>query len=71
EQMFRLAAAHTDHPCLYVKSRPEIRSHGYGKLNKNELIACGGGNIVTTFTSLFISMVNVIKKFKVVFGGIK
>lgn len=33
EQMFRLAAAHTDHPCLYVKSRPEIRSHGYGKLN--------------------------------------
>ena len=32
-----------------------------GKLNKNELIACGGGNIVTTFTSLFISMVNVIK----------
>ena len=42
-----------------------------GRLNKNELIACGGGNIVTTFTSLFISMVNVIKKFKVVFGGIK
>lgn len=42
-----------------------------GKLSKNELIACVGGNIVTTFTRLFISMVNVIKKFKVVFGGIK
>lgn len=42
-----------------------------GRLNKNELIACSGGNIITTFTSLFISMVNVLKKFKVVFGGIK
>lgn len=41
------------------------------KLNKNELLACDGGNVITTFTSLFISMINVVKKFKVVFGGIR
>lgn len=45
EQMFRLAAAHTDHPCLYVKSRPEIRSHGYGKLN----VEIYGGPILNTW----------------------
>jgi len=41
------------------------------KLNKNELLNCSGGNIVTTFTNLFVSMINVVKKFKVVFGGIR
>ena len=45
EQMFRLAAAHTDHPCLYVKSRPEIRSHGYEKLN----VEIYGGPILNTW----------------------
>lgn len=45
EQMFRLAAAHTDHPCLYVKSRPEISSHGYGKLN----VEIYGGPILNTW----------------------
>lgn len=41
------------------------------KLNKNELITCNGGNIITTFTSLFVSMINVVKKFRIVFGGAK
>lgn len=45
EQMFRLATAHTDHPCLYVKSRPEIRSHGYEKLN----VEIYGGAILNTW----------------------
>lgn len=29
----RLSAAHTDFPCLRIKYRPEIRQHGYLKLN--------------------------------------
>ncbi|MCM1246056.1 MAG: M18 family aminopeptidase [Roseburia sp.] len=45
KQMLRLAAAHTDHPCLYVKSRPEITSHGYGKLN----VEVYGGPILNTW----------------------
>lgn len=45
EQMLRLAAAHTDHPCLYVKSRPEMFSHGYGKLN----VEVYGGPILNTW----------------------
>lgn len=45
EQMLRLAAAHTDHPCLYVKSKPEIVSHGYGKLN----VEVYGGPILNTW----------------------
>ncbi len=44
-QMLRLALAHTDHPCLYVKSRPEVISHGYGKLN----IEIYGGPILNTW----------------------
>lgn len=44
-QMLRLAASHTDHPCLYVKSRPEISSHGYGKLN----VEVYGGPILNTW----------------------
>lgn len=44
-QMLRLALAHTDHPCLYVKSRPEVVSHGYGKLN-TEIY---GGPILNTW----------------------
>lgn len=45
EQMLRLVTAHTDHPCLYVKSRPEILSHGYGKLNAEVY----GGAILNTW----------------------
>lgn len=44
-QMLRLAASHTDHPCLYVKSKPEISSHGYGKLN----VEVYGGPILNTW----------------------
>ena len=29
----RLSAAHTDFPCLRLKYRPELRQHGYLKLN--------------------------------------
>ncbi len=45
EQMLRLAAAHTDHPCLYVKSNPELRGHGYGRLN----VEVYGGPILNTW----------------------
>lgn len=45
EQMLRLAASHTDHPCLYVKSRPEMTAHGYGKLN----VEVYGGPILNTW----------------------
>lgn len=45
DQMLRLAAAHTDHPCLYVKSNPEIKFHGYGKLN----VEVYGGPILNTW----------------------
>lgn len=45
EQMLRLAACHTDHPCLYVKSKPEIKAHGYGKLN----VEVYGGAILNTW----------------------
>lgn len=45
EQMLRLAAAHTDHPCLYMKSNPEIPSMGYGKLN----VEVYGGAILNTW----------------------
>ena len=29
----RIACAHTDFPCLRIKPNPDIREHGYGKLN--------------------------------------
>ncbi len=45
EQMLRLAAAHTDHPCLYVKSKSEMQSQGYGKLN----VEVYGGAILNTW----------------------
>ncbi len=45
EQMLRLAAAHTDHPCLYVKSNPEMQTQGYGKLN----VEVYGGAILNTW----------------------
>lgn len=45
EQMLRLVTAHTDHPCLYVKSSPEMTTHGYGKLN----VEVYGGAILNTW----------------------
>ncbi len=45
EQMLRLVTAHTDHPCLYVKSNPEICTEGYGKLN----VEVYGGPILNTW----------------------
>lgn len=45
QQMLRLAACHTDHPCLYVKSKPEMKAHGYGKLN----VEVYGGAILNTW----------------------
>lgn len=44
-QMLRLAACHTDHPCLYVKSKPEIKTRGYGRLN----VEVYGGAILNTW----------------------
>lgn len=43
--MLRLVAAHTDHPCLYVKSQPEMRKSGYKKLN----VEVYGGPILNTW----------------------
>ena len=31
--MLKIAAAHTDHPCLYLKPNPEMIVKGYGKVN--------------------------------------
>lgn len=45
EQMLRLAACHTDHPCLYVKSKPEMKGHGYARLN----VEVYGGPILNTW----------------------
>lgn len=45
QQMLRLAACHTDHPCLYVKSKPEMKAHGYGRLN----VEAYGGAILNTW----------------------
>ena len=39
------------------------------KLNNNELLACMGGKILTSFTGLFISFISVVRKVKFVFGG--
>lgn len=50
--MLRLAAAHTDHPCLYIKSNPEIDSKGYGKLN----VEVYGGAILNTWMDRALSV---------------
>ena len=42
---FRVCAAHTDHPCLKIKPHPEMRDHGYLKINTDVY----GGPIVNTW----------------------
>ena len=43
--MLRIAAAHTDHPCLYIKPSPEMTTKGYGKIN----VEVYGGAILNTW----------------------
>lgn len=43
--MLRVAAAHTDHPCLYIKPSPEMTTKGYGKIN----VEVYGGAILNTW----------------------
>lgn len=43
--MVRVAAAHTDHPCLYIKPAPEMTTKGYGKIN----VEVYGGPILNTW----------------------
>lgn len=45
EGMLKIAAAHTDHPCLSVKPAPEMTAKGYGKVN-TEIY---GGAILNTW----------------------
>lgn len=42
---FRLAAAHTDYPCLRIKPNPDIRTAGYRQLN----VEVYGGPILNTW----------------------
>lgn len=42
---FRMAAAHTDFPCLFVKPAPEVNTNGYGQVN----IEIYGGAIYNTW----------------------
>ena len=43
--MLRVAAAHTDHPCMYIKPSPEMITKGYGKIN----VEIYGGPILNTW----------------------
>ena len=43
--MLKIAAAHTDHPCLYIKPHPEITIKGYEKVNTEVY----GGAILNTW----------------------
>lgn len=43
--MLRVAAAHTDHPCMYIKPHPEMSTKGYGKIN----VEVYGGPILNTW----------------------
>lgn len=43
--MLKIAAAHTDHPCLYIKPNPEMSSKGYAKVNTEVY----GGAILNTW----------------------
>lgn len=48
----RVAAAHTDFPCLRVKPNPCLHEHGYGKLN----VEVYGGMIRSTWTDRPLSL---------------
>lgn len=45
ESMIRIAASHTDQPCLYIKPNPEMVSGVYGKVN----VEIYGGPILNTW----------------------
>ena len=45
EDGFRMAAAHTDYPCLRIKPNPDIRTAGYRQLN----VEVYGGPILNTW----------------------
>lgn len=49
---FRIAASHTDWPCLMVKPSPEIVTGGYGKLN----VSIYGGAILSTWMDRALSL---------------
>lgn len=49
---FRIAASHTDWPCLMVKPSPETAAGGYGKLN----ISVYGGAILSTWMDRPLSL---------------
>ncbi len=43
--MLRVAASHTDHPCMYIKPNPEMTTKEYGKIN----VEVYGGAILNTW----------------------
>lgn len=43
--MIRMAAAHTDHPCLHIKPMPEVNGNGYAQVN----VEVYGGAILNTW----------------------
>lgn len=49
---FRIAASHTDWPCLMVKPSPEVEAGGYGKLN----VSVYGSAILSTWMDRALSL---------------
>ncbi|SFQ31671.1 aspartyl aminopeptidase [Lachnospiraceae bacterium XBB1006] len=45
DSMIRMAAAHTDHPCLHIKPSPEVNGSGYAQVN----VEVYGGAILNTW----------------------
>ncbi|MBE5906033.1 MAG: M18 family aminopeptidase [Lachnospiraceae bacterium] len=45
DSMIRMAAAHTDHPCLHIKPAPEVNGSGYAQVN----VEVYGGPIINTW----------------------
>lgn len=52
----RIACAHTDFPCLHVKSNPVLNVHGYGKLN----VEVYGGMIRNTWMDRPLSLAGAV-----------
>lgn len=67
--MLRIAAAHTDHPCLYIKPSPEMTTKGYGKIN----VEVYGGAILNTWLDRPLSVAGrvALKNDNAVSGGSK